>query len=322
MNSKSLEGVDILKFICSILVVSIHTEPLRGLGVVEDIYNIFTRFAVPFFFFSSGYFLYGYKFDSKRINKQIIRLLIMYAIWTIIYFPILFLDSYRSGNGFIYIIKHILWDGCYTQFWYLVASIYAICLISLLFPLLNERKMLILAICIYYIGVLLSTYSPVFSIISHVDFYIYTRNAFFYGFPFIYFGMYYAFQKSTFLHEMRTVTLIMCFIACLFLVGGEGFLMIRIFHTKQTILWLCLPVGTALLFELAQRIHIESFDSVFFRKMSTLIYTSHCLFQFIVLELGIGKGIVQFLVVLASSVIFSIGVILSEKKVSNLKLLH
>ena len=57
-------GIDLVKFICSYLVVIIHTAPLSSYfmtyGDLLHIYIIqyFCRLAVPFFFVASGFLLF------------------------------------------------------------------------------------------------------------------------------------------------------------------------------------------------------------------------------------------------------------------------
>ena len=60
-------SIDILKFICAILVVFLHTD-----CVYHDYILPLTRCAVPCFFMISGYFSVGK--DSKKIKLTIKKL--------------------------------------------------------------------------------------------------------------------------------------------------------------------------------------------------------------------------------------------------------
>lgn len=84
IKKKYYPGIDLLKFICAILIIMIHANPLgeNTLGGTI-IRQIITPIAVPFFFTSSGFFLY---FSSNPKN-HILDVLKKYIIWSIIYFP-------------------------------------------------------------------------------------------------------------------------------------------------------------------------------------------------------------------------------------------
>lgn len=64
---RELNCIDLMKFICSILVVSIHTSPFKGINInLHNGYSIITKLAVPFFFITAGYFL----FRKIKIGKN------------------------------------------------------------------------------------------------------------------------------------------------------------------------------------------------------------------------------------------------------------
>ncbi|MDE6476119.1 MAG: acyltransferase, partial [Erysipelotrichaceae bacterium] len=85
------EMIDLIKYICSILVIVIHTSP--GLPYSRPLnfflINIIGRIAVPFFFIANGYFM------SKNLQqkgnvyfKQYIKSLIkIYLLWSLVYLP-------------------------------------------------------------------------------------------------------------------------------------------------------------------------------------------------------------------------------------------
>lgn len=323
-KEKSMQGIDWMKITCAILVVAIHTEPLKGLGLIEDCFNIFTRFAVPFFYITSGYFLYKDQRDFSRLNKQGKRLIHLYGIWTIIYLPVLVIHNSRNGGGIKEYLTSLLWNGTFTQLWYLVASIYAIVILMILLRFLKIKQVLIIAIITYFVGVLISTYGPITSMIIGIDINVPTRNALFYAFPFMAFGLWLASNRENFFARKSNFVKIIGLLCSMIMVALEGYFLIIKYHTKQTMLWLFLPIGTAFLLELMLDLEFKDnkVNTIVLRKASTLIYTSHCLFQFILSEIGVGKGIIQFLCVMSISTAFSICIIALEKKMKFLKLLY
>ena len=70
-------GVDILKFLCALLVICIHVSFSEQLLV-------FTRVAVPIFFIISGYFVRNHRKQIKRILWLILIANAVYLVWLLI----------------------------------------------------------------------------------------------------------------------------------------------------------------------------------------------------------------------------------------------
>lgn len=93
-RKNNYELIDILKFVCAIFVVMIHTEIMSDTNNTIQWYIMHTilRIAVPFFFIASG-FLFGKKYlqDKKKLKensiKQIKRLIIPFIFWSIVIVP-------------------------------------------------------------------------------------------------------------------------------------------------------------------------------------------------------------------------------------------
>lgn len=92
--------IDLMKFICAILVVTIHTSPFKNVSPLLDygLTQYIARLAVPFFFVASGYFLFRKTdYDNFDVNvpltyaKRIFRL---YLLWNAIYFVPFFILPY------------------------------------------------------------------------------------------------------------------------------------------------------------------------------------------------------------------------------------
>lgn len=94
VKAKQYAAVDIAKYVSALLVVAIHTYPF--LEISETFNTLFIaivcRLAVPFFFVSSGYFLFRKlngtkKQNLNRLKKYLWRLISLYLVWTVIYIP-------------------------------------------------------------------------------------------------------------------------------------------------------------------------------------------------------------------------------------------
>ena len=166
--------IDLWKFIMAIAVVAIHTRPLINLkgSIVLDFFNLFISMAVPFFFMTSGYLLWsridGFSADEKNSvlcvrAKSVGK---MYAIWTLIYFP-LALMPYMMVNVqeyekisplkfIIYYVRGVILRGQnYNSYplWYLLSLFYIILLLIALEKLhLSDKWILSILIIVGIIG--------------------------------------------------------------------------------------------------------------------------------------------------------------------------
>ena len=139
----SNDAIDITKFICSLMVVVIHTKPLLPYSVMWNVYTAegLCRIAVPFFFVVSGMFLFrklsmiqngDRKSEWDICLHQIGKNGRLYLLWSILYFGI---DLVKSGISWEILaekLRLLLCDASCYHFWYLLALIYAIPLLCLI----------------------------------------------------------------------------------------------------------------------------------------------------------------------------------------------
>lgn len=99
MAGSRLSSIDLFKFLSFCGVVSIHTvsavhftqqSNLFEAGLHDPIGSVLdqlSRFAVPFFFLSSGYLWFGraLRYDTSQFFKSISLMILYYVIWVIIY---------------------------------------------------------------------------------------------------------------------------------------------------------------------------------------------------------------------------------------------
>ena len=81
---KKYDSIDIAKFLGSILIFTMHLKPALAV-------QISARWAVPFFFICSSYFLFrkskNKTVDRETIRKYIHRILTLYLVWFIFNIP-------------------------------------------------------------------------------------------------------------------------------------------------------------------------------------------------------------------------------------------
>ena len=162
----SLDSIDLTKFVLSIAIVSIHSG-LGGGWQDSPIYP-WARIAVPFFFITTA-FLFFRKYviadeehQKLRINKFIKRNIQLYAFWLIaLLIPTLVLREYFKQSvllGLITIVRDFLFGSTFIASWYIMASIIAVCLISICMKKVPNYVILIAASICYIIACLSSNY--------------------------------------------------------------------------------------------------------------------------------------------------------------------
>ena len=184
---QNMNGIDLMKFLCAILIVIIHIDPftcdVSGLReyVNFGLQNYICRIAVPFYFVCSGFFLFrkmpSYKPDIDVIKKYCFRIFKLIGIWHVI----------------------LRWGGTY-HLWYLSATVVAVILLSLCFHFGIKDKIICLLACFFYIiGLLgdsyhgMSAYFANIPVVESIAIYYgivfgTTRNGVFMGFVFVLMG--------------------------------------------------------------------------------------------------------------------------------------
>lgn len=136
------DALDVMKWICSILVVIIHCKPFQP---YSDLLNVLTaegicRIAVPFFYCTSGLLLAEKLTDRTACKKALMSNLRLYVLWSVPYFLI-----GLANNSLADQLRYTVIDGgSYYHFWYLLAMLYALPLM----PFLAHRKSLTLVLMV------------------------------------------------------------------------------------------------------------------------------------------------------------------------------
>ena len=123
--------VDIVRFVCSLIVVSIHCLFLEYSSIQKTIWS----FAVPFFAITSGfYFKYNDKHSYLILLKRMFFLIILGDI--INYLPMIH-AQYAAGHIYINWRYLFIENICLGHLWYLVAIIICSTLIFLIQKYIN-----------------------------------------------------------------------------------------------------------------------------------------------------------------------------------------
>lgn len=140
---KQYRSLDVAKFICAILIIILHTAPFSSYSkaLTFGFRNIVTVIAVPFFFVTSGFlaFLKVESLEKRDRNGYILaylrRLVILYLIWSAVYFGFVVIKWMRKGFSAVFVLEYIrdfFFEGSYSTIWFLPALISAVLLVYLL----------------------------------------------------------------------------------------------------------------------------------------------------------------------------------------------
>lgn len=333
---ESYRGIDLLKYIVAFLVVGIHLLPFKDIN--DSVSWLFTdvicRIAVPFYFISAGYFLYGK--GINRIIKYVKRILTLYIIYTILYIPMILIE-YRA-KGFtvkqmaVTFFKESLFKGSYTHLWFFPALSIGACLCYLLFRYVSNVKIVTGVITIFYfVGVLGNEFQFLFR--DTMDFYyeifFTTRNGVFFAFPLIAIG--YMLRIPSFNWIIERCAAVSTLLICLMLFVAEKYLCFTIVGDKMgnDMSIFLLPLSVVI-FSNAVSSNRICINTEYLRGQSTLIYGFHMLVNFICAKIWIRlpisvNSLMNYIAVSILSALIAVYIYKISKKTnigSNLKYLY
>lgn len=336
---KKYIGVDILKFIMAIFVVAIHTYPNpfkdgihndNNILDIDQIWDIIVRFAVPYFFIASGFFLFlKLKKESDNLLRQKIvlsfgkRIMRLYIYWTIIFLPITIWSFINNRDLFfvdlfsflknVFIVGHnfLSWP-----LWYLLTMIYSIVILYFFIKKnINVKIIFVFSILLFLISILLEGFVKyktsntllltLYKIKQTVSF----EGRLFTGMLYLMIGALFANINSKISKEKLFVITIT---GVLIQISNLSF--ISIYHS------VFLP---AVIFYLSVNWKVASIRSgYFFRKCSTVLYFTHMIVFFIYgkfIKECLCQGYDSFLVSIIIPIILTPIIIKYENKLVFLK---
>lgn len=319
-SSKSYNGIDLIKFICSILVFCIHipvfeeaTTPFREITELVLYYTV-SRLAVPFYFTCSGFFLFRkmplYRPEVPVIKEYCYKILRLFAIWNIL------LAARDTGH-----------------LWYLSATVVAVITLSiLLYNRIRVPYLCLIGAALYAVGLLGDSY---YGIAAHLTnyrlfdilfrgynyFFLRTRNGIFMGFIFVLMGAVFARCRVPISPQKS----LLGFLGSVFLLLVEVFTLKRHDIPAAYNMYIFLLPAVFFLFSFA--VQWELPDRPIYRRLRTAglwLYLTHQLVDTIIvqssvriLENGMGLRILpyRFLLSLTAAVMIAFGLeALSRRK--------
>lgn len=343
-NKLQYNNIDLFKFIFAIVIVMIHTRPFLDISEHTSWFfnNTVANLAVPFFFVTSGFLLFGKLVESDNdsrnriVKKYLVHILRMYLIWCIIWIPWKALNYYNVGSftivDFVKYIRDIIFVSGGDALWYLPALATAVGIVYLLRykVKISKESILLLSLMLYIVGCLISSWYKIFEgniiVENYYKIFVTCDNGIFCGLVYVATGMFIAENKKS----SNIVCDIIGFFVLFSLVIVECYAINKIGLNRNGVAnIITLPAAVFFMFRLILNIKVNG-NEMFFRKLrdySTLIYLSHC---FIIRSIKLFTGIIKvnisyavlFIITMALSMLFAMCVRKISEKHHWCKLLY
>lgn len=284
MEKKEFAAVDLFKMICAVLVIFIHTKPFENNFWLDAGVGMITRFAVPYFFTISGYFLFkklmggGTKQYWKTLGRYLLRLLRFYIIWFILLRIIDLIFGGSTIQSFRYYIKQFFFTTDGSALWFVEALIWAVLIVAVLTRWIKTQTVFAISIIFLFIGYFFSTLygitgkwqivQTLHPIISHTG----IQGGLFFAFPYVAMGALLAEKPLEPAYKRDAGFVFLLFV----LLGIESLVMVRRFNAPLTFLWIAALPMTWFTTRLTLTIQMKNKPVYYIlRKISTLCYVLH-----------------------------------------------
>ncbi|WP_226007403.1 acyltransferase family protein [Natrinema salinisoli] len=197
--SGRIHSLDAMRIVAIVFVVLIHTDPFQGINTYGNAINFGTktisRFAVPFFFITSGYFFAlktSHRGSATYLTKRAIKLISLYLFGLVLAVPTFFggqlaraelsgrsLQATAVSSVIEYLdpVELVYYGTSVSEIlWFLPALLFSLLFVYLVVVIGNPSYVLPIAVCFHLVGLLGSTYT------MFVDVPFETRDALFFGF--------------------------------------------------------------------------------------------------------------------------------------------
>ena len=285
-------GIDVFKIISAIMVVLLHTVETTNYYAVE-IKEVFTRFAVPFFFIASGFFFHkGLEKStqkSKYFKKYAKNILFLFLVWALIIYSPFVIHSYFTQNPnksvfyiFLMLFRRIFIIGP-GAYWYLVALLCS----AIFLYLCHIKKKEVFILFGIILGFLLQfsyvcfkgllSQIPIFTLLFKGIYFVFSWefNFVMYGIPFMGLG-YFISKKKIALKPLTSTVILMVSTIFSFLEYNLPKFFPHTFWNENKIFF-AFAFQAISVFLLAKSIsfNISQKTSLFIRQLSSFIYFSH-----------------------------------------------
>lgn len=323
MDKRRAVGIDIMRLICAILVISIHTRSCVDISANIDFWvnDFIARIAVPFFFITSGYYFYDkYTNDNKYLVKYLKNIISIYIIWSIFYIG---WDIFLQARGaeisvgyFFNLVKRVLLTGRNTILWYIPSLVISIIFVSIFIKKQKYQLLIIISGILFVLGLLGDSYFFIIKdtkLIQLVNIYniifLTTRNGFCMAVPFITIGV--CINRWNLYNVLKKRIKIIIPLGLIMVL--EAYLLKYKLNVTTFNMYFTSILVYPFIFILMLRFNTrEEYKFKYIRDLSMNIYFSHGIFLIIYRYIfnyfdingGFGISFIKFILVILSSVLF------------------
>ena len=335
---KNYTAIDIAKFICALLVVGIHTQPL-GDRLSGGGYFLTTlcRIAVPFFFVVSGFLFFS---KETKLSKYVKRLIILDITWTVLELPYIIYNCFFLKPGSFlsksfHLLQSLFWGESYMGSWFVHASWMGMITLCWLLRHFKNRTVGIVCVLCFIFALLDTSYRYLligtcfdgfWDVLNKV---IYPSESFIVALPYFFLGRLIALKTEESKKIVSKKYVSLCVLAC-FSLFVEAIIVrnqcdiTQIINPRFEQFVILIPF--ILIFTCCIKDLIVSLShrwSLLIRQESILIYLLHqplILFTYIIT--GYSEGPVLFLLVALESIIIAYLIIVGAGRFKYLKYLY
>ena len=276
---------DIVKFIGSILIFSLHCDVFMDYPRLDFLLEMLSRWGVPFFFICSSYFLFSNsvngKIEKASIVKYTRRIAMLYLVWLIYNLPNVIYkrlyghDLLDVGTYLVFLKNSVLYST-FTGSWYLASSIFSAWAVYLLGKKFKTAAVMKITSLLYIVCALSSAYGGLLPEWGRgvLNFLCFPRNIFNGCFYFA-IGKYISENRNRLTEKFRPVAACCGFAACYLLFFAEVCIAKQWGAFKSTDVAFSTVFVAFFLFMLCLNVRIETKHGLLLRKCSTIIYCCH-----------------------------------------------
>lgn len=333
-QSKSINSIDLMKFVACFFVITIHADPVPELPVMSlFLRNVISRTFLMFFFISAGYLFFRRVSAAEKENQPhvfrsyIRRIFRLWAVWSVVYFPGFLVLKREDLKGFqlrtlLDWLLEILNSGTFYHLWFLAALLVGIILVYGLYLMnLSPSAAVFITTVLYLIGLLGHSYdflldgAPVLSQLRdcYLEWFGTTRNGVFFAPIFLTLGWWLSAREKAKSLRLPVTGLI----ASVVLLAGEVLWLAD--KTEYLEMYVMLPFTG--LFCFWSTLYIKTGESAIWKKLrtySTQIFLIHPImiiaFQILSGILDIKGAFIRYCFVAVSSLIGSVILVELRKK--------
>lgn len=327
MEKVYYKAIDVMKIVCAILVVCVHTGPLLSINEEMNFFlvQVLARCAVPFFFLSSAFFLFkkidlSVSLKAKKnldvLKKYVVHIAKMYGFWTLFYLPIQLIIWIVNGfslHSILLYIRDFFFRGSYYHLWFLPALLFAVVFVYFLLTKIKEKEVWKISLVLYGIGMLINVYGdvlvniPLLGVLINVYLKLFatSRNGLFFGCIYVVMG--YMLAKKEFIQNAKS--LYPKWILSFVLLVCEVYFILKLGCMNDlTCMYIMLLPFVYSMFEILLSFTSLNKGNSLLRNSSTLLYVVHCFFTFVLQYINFiyAHSFVYFMATLICSFMFII----------------